>query len=693
MAGLDPVGTPTLATQRPQTRSGLVLTLGLLGLIAVLIVPLPTFVLDLLLTLNITGSLLILMATLGASRPLDFSTFPSVILFTALLRLSLNVASTRLILLQGDAGTVIAAFGEVVVGGSYAVGIVVFLILVVIQFVVITKGQNRIAEVAARFALDAMPGKQMAIDADLNAGVLSNEEAKSRRDELSRENEFYGAMDGAGKFIRGDAIAGLIITAINIIGGILLGVFMRNMNVSSAMQTYTVLTVGDGLISQIPGLVVSIASGILVTKAASKKDLGDEIRGQLLESRGAARTAGTALTILGLVPGFPTLPFLLFGGGLLAYSLRGAAKETETEPTDETPEPLADEEDRIRELLRVDRLGIEIGYRLISLVDPGKHGGLLEQIASLRRQLASELGIVVPPIRVKDDVTLDPNAYRIRLLGHEIASGSLRAGHYLALDPTGTAAPIDGLDAIEPAYGLPAKWISEAKKEHAEIAGYTVIEAPSVLITHLTELIQNHAHELLSREDVQALLDHAKENAPTIVDDLVPKTLTALQIQRVLALLLKERVPIRNLPLILEALAESAGEQRDPQALVEAVRLRLSRALTEPLRGPDGKLHVATIEAPLEQRLLSAIGAAQGPAEVLPEGSLGRFVERCASVLADLVKSNHPPLLVVRAGLRRFLAEAVTGAVPGAAVLSYQEIASCSGVEVVAQVKLDEVAA
>lgn len=672
---------------------GVALTFLILGLVAVLILPLPTFVLDMLLTCNIAGSLLILMATLSASRPLDFSTFPTVILFTALLRLSLNVASTRLILGKGDAGSVIAAFGKVVVGGSYAVGIVVFLILVIIQFVVITKGQNRIAEVAARFALDAMPGKQMAIDADLNAGVLSNEEAKARRDELARENEFYGAMDGAGKFIRGDAIAGIIITGINIAGGILLGVFQQNLDVGQAMEKFTVLTVGDGLISQIPGLLVSVASGILVTKAASKKDLGEEMRLQLFSGSTGVRTAGAALSILGLVPGFPTIPFVLLGGLLITASLRDGDNEGDVPEEDPDAEPLRDEEDRIRDLLRVDRLSIEIGYRLISIVEPGKHGGLLDQIASLRRQLATELGIVVPPIRVKDDVSLEPNAYRIRLLGHEIADGTLRAGHYLALDPTGTAAPIDGLEAVEPAYGLPACWISEAKKEEAEIAGYTVIEAPSVLVTHLTELIRANAHEILTREDVQALLDHAKESAPATVEDLVPKTFSAQQIQRVLALLLKERVAIRNLPLILEALAASEPDQRDAPTLVETVRLRMARALLAPLRAPDGKLHIATIEAPLEQRLLAAIGAGNGPAEVLPEGALARFVDRCAAVLAELVTNGLPPVLVVRAGLRRFLSEAVTGAVPGSSVLSYQEIATSPDVEVHAQVKLEEVAA
>ncbi len=669
---------------------------GFLGLLAVLIIPLPTFLMDLMITLNVSLSLLILMTTLSANRPLDFSTFPSVILFSALLRLSLNVASTRLILLQGDAGSVIRAFGDFVVGGNYVIGTVVFLILIVIQFVVITKGQNRIAEVAARFTLDAMPGKQMAIDADLNAGILTNEEAKERRAEIARESEFYGAMDGAGKFIRGDAIAGLIITAINILGGILIGTLMRGLEIGQALQTYTILTVGDGLVSQIPSLIVSVASGILVTKAASKEDLGGEIAGQLIGREGSLRTAGLVLCGLGIVPGLPLTPFLILGGSLLLLSSR-TRKEEERERERESAEEAAssepDEEQRIQELLKVDRLGIRIGYRLIPIVDPGRHGGLLENIASMRRQFAGTHGIVIPPIRVKDEVQIDPNEYKILLGGSEIASGELRVGQYLVIDPSGGIPEIEGFEAVEPAFGLPAKWIPETRKEKAEVLGYTVIDAPSVLITHLSEIIKKQAHEILNREDVQALLDNLKQSHPTIVEETVPKILSLSQVQRILGLLLKEQVPIRDLATILEAVGDAAEESKDSRHLVEAVRLRLSRTIVEPLLGSGRDLKVATIDAELENALLTAMtgqGKGQG---ILAEGAIGRFVEQTAEVLAGLVREGRAPILVTRAALRPFLAEAVIGAVPGASVLSYQEIAHVANVDVCSRIRLEEAAA
>jgi flagellar biosynthesis protein FlhA len=683
----------SLGSRSALTRAGTLLIFGLLGMIAVLVVPLPTFVLDLLITLNVACSLLILMATLAASRPLDFSTFPSVILLTALLRLSLNVASTRLILLQGDAGAVIRAFGEFVVGGNTIVGIVVFLILIIVQFVVITKGQNRIAEVTARFTLDAMPGKQMGIDADLNAGAISNEEARERRAELARENEFYGAMDGAGKFIRGDAIAGLIITAINIIGGIAIGTLVRGLDVGQALQAFAVLTVGDGLVSQVPSLIVSIASGILITKAASHRDLAQEMVGQMTGRRVVLRIVGGTLAALALVPGLPTVPFFLVGVAMLAVASRRPEQPDERDQAGAQPTTELSEEQRLQELLRVDRLGLEIGYRLISLVESSRHGSLLEHIASLRRQMAGSLGIVIPPVRVKDNVQLEPNAYRVLLMGQEIAKGEVRAGQYLAMDPTGQATPIDGTPTVEPAFGLPARWITEGQKEQAEIMGYTVIDAPSVLITHLTEVLKRTAHELLSREDVQALLDNTKKLAPTVVSDVVPGLLSASEVQRVLALLLKEQVPIRNLALILEALGDAAATSKDCGHLVESVRLRLARAICEPYLDGQSTLHVATIHGPLEARLARALTGGGNGSELLAQGELGRFVECTAGVLAGLAKDGKPPVLVTRAQLRPLLAEAVTSAVPGSAVLSYQEVACVRDVKVKGQVTVEGVAA
>ena len=678
---------------RSINKANAVLMFGVISLIGVLIIPLPTFILDLLITANITGSILILMATLSAHKPLDFSVFPSVILFSALLRLSLNVASTRLILLNGDAGSVIQAFGDFVIGGEFVVGIVVFLILIVIQFIVITKGQNRIAEVTARFTLDAMPGKQMAIDADLNNGVISNEEAKQRRADISREAEFFGAMDGAGKFIRGDAIAGLIITAINILAGIAIGMLRQGLTFNEAAKTFTVLTVGDGLSAQIPSLVVAIASGILVTKAASKNAIASEMASQIVGQRTVVFSSGIILAALGFVPGMPKIPFFLIGGSLVFYSMRLAEAEAEEDAESKSgEEEEASEESRIEDLLVVDRLGIEIGYRLISIVDPGRHGGLLDHIAALRRTFASTLGFVVPPIRVKDNIQLEPNGYRILLMGQEIAKGELRAGQYLAMDPTGSAPEIEGKETIEPAFGLPARWITEGQKEKAEILGYTVIDAPSVLITHLTELLKSMAYEVLSREDVQALIENLKKQNPTVVEEVVPSLLTPSQVQRVLATLLKEKVSIRNLALILESLGDIAPDTKDPRQLVEAVRLRLSRALVEPYQDPDGKLFVATIDGDLERQLLAAL-TGNGDQTTVSQGILGSFVEKCAEVLAELVRQGQPPVLVCRASLRPYLAEAVVAAIPGSAVLSYQEIACVHDIQVLEQVNLEGAAA
>ena len=684
---------------KPARRAGTLLVAGFLGIFAVLLIPLPTFVLDLLITVNVSISLLILLSTLSANRPLDFSTFPTVILFTALFRLSLNVASTRLILLEGNAGSIIRSFGDFVVGGNYVVGTVVFLILIVIQFAVITKGQNRIAEVAARFTLDAMPGKQMAIDADLNAGIISNEEAKERRQDIGRESEFYGAMDGAGKFVRGDAVAGLIITAINILGGILIGSIQRGMTVGQAMETYTVLTVGDGLVSQIPGLIVSIAAGILVTKAASKVDLQEEISEQLAGEERTLFLAGLVLWAIALVPGFPFIPFSILGTGLIIFSRRKkhpASPESSEVEGEEEEDAHRSEEEELEDLLRVDRLGIEIGYRLIPIVDPGKHGGLLDHIASMRKQFASASGMVVPPIRVKDNIQLEPNEYRILLMGQEIGKGELRAGQYLAIDPTGNAPAIEGTDTVEPAFGLPAKWITEGQKEQAEIMGYTVIEAPNVLVTHLTELLKTVAHEVLSREDVQALLDNLEKTAPTIVKDTVPNILSVSLVQRLLSNLLKEQVPIRNLALILEAASDAYGETKDLGQVTEAVRLRLARAITEPLIDREGTLHVATIDPALEGSIAQALTGANQPgggAAVLEQGALGRFVETTAVILAELVTKGHPPVLVTRAALRPLLAEAILGAVPGSAVLSYQEISHLKKIDVISQIGLEGAAA
>jgi len=657
------------------------------GILAVMLIPLPPLLLDAMLCLNITSSLMILMAVLNAGRPVEFSTFPSVLLFTALFRLSLNVASTRLILLEGNAGDVIRTFGNFVVGGNPLVGIVIFLVLIVIQFIVITKGQNRISEVSARFALDAMPGKQMSIDADLGAGIITAEEAKARRQALTAEMEFYGAMDGAGKFVRGDAVAGLIITGINIVGGLIMGVIYRNMTAGQAFDEYTILTIGDGLVAQIPALLVSTAAGILVTKGASEQSLGQEMGDQMMASGRALRLVAVVLMLMAILPGMPTMLFAIIAALLFTFSntvenARKAAAEQKQKAAAAATEEKKPEDGHgpVEELLAVDRLGVEIGYRLIGLVEPGRHGGLLDHIRSLRRQFAQALGLVVPPIRVRDNVQLDPNTYRVLLGGQEIARGTLRAGHFLAMDPSGTAAPIQGVETVEPAFGLPARWITESDKDRAELLGYTVIDAASVLITHLTEVLKKVSGELLSRDDVKTLVDNLKKVSPAVVEELIPAQLSLGQVQRILAGLLKEGVPIRNLQTILEALADACIETKDLRALTEQVRARLARTIVEPHLDPAGTLYAAFLDPDLERNLAEALAGNDGVAN-LPNGFLGRFVDRTAEALSSMAKSGRDPVLVTRASLRPFLAEAIAGVIPNAAVLSYQETTPAKRVE------------
>ncbi len=661
------------------------LALFFLGVLAVMLIPLPPILLDAMLCMNITTSLMIVMAVLNANRPVEFSTFPSVLLFTALFRLGLNVSSTRLILLEGDAGDVIRTFGSFVVGGQPVVGIIIFLVLVIIQFIVITKGQNRISEVTARFTLDAMPGKQMSIDADLSAGLLTNEEAKKRRKELATEMEFYGAMDGAGKFVRGDAVAGLIITAINIAGGLIIAMVYRGLPFETAFVDYTVLTIGDGLVAQIPGLLVSTAAGILVTKGASEEGLGQEMGNQLLGKPRTLRLVAGILALMSLLPGMPILLFLAIAAAIFFFAgsveRRQGEEETEKQKQAEEEEQAESEEEQpLEDLLAVDRLGIEIGYRLISLVDAGKHGGLLDHIRSLRRQFAQGLGFLLPPIRVRDNVQLDPNAYRVLLGGEEVARGELRAGQYLAMDPSGSAQPIQGIETTEPAFGLPARWIAEADKDRAELLGYTVIDAASVLVTHLTELLKKIANELLTRDDVKSLVDNLQKAAPAVVEELIPNQMTLGQVQRILSSLLKEGVPIRNLQTILEGLADASVDTKDPKLLTEQVRVRLARTIVEPHLDPTGVLHAAFLDPDLERNLAEALAGTDG-ATNLPPGFLGRFVDSTAEALTAMAQTGKDPVLVTRASLRPFLADAINGVIPGAAVLSYQETTPASKVE------------
>jgi len=672
-----------------RSRKNSALGLIFVAVLTVMLVPVPGILLDVLLCINITVALLIVMAVLNTDRPADLSTFPTLLLFTALFRLALNVASTRLILLDGDAGNVISTFGQFVVGGEPIVGVIVFLILVVIQFIVITKGQNRISEVAARFTLDALPGKQMSIDADLSAGIISNEEAKERRKELSSEAEFHGAMDGAGKFVRGDAIAGIIITAINIAGGLLIAMVYRNMDFGAAVDKYTILTVGDGLVSQIPGLIISTAAGILVTKTDSKQGLGSDMGNQVFGKSQALKTVAVIAALVGLMPGMPTFIFVAVACLLFLQSRRNGDQQQRVErekvEQEEQEAHAESPQQAIEDMLAVDRLGIEIGYRLISLVETGRHGGLLDHIRAVRKQFASNLGLLIPPIRVKDNIAIDPNGYRILLGGQEVAKGELRAGNYLAMDPAGLGGEIQGIDTVEPAFGLPAKWISESEKDKAEMEGYTVIDAPSVLITHLTELLKRISSELLSRDDVKTLVDNLKKTAPAVVEELIPSQLGLGQVQRVLSGLLKEQVPIRNLQAILEALADHCIDTKDLRQLTEFVRGRIARTIVEPHLDAEGTLHAAVIDPDLERSLADAVSGSDGIGN-LPPGFLARFVDETATALASLSQSGRNPVLVTRASLRPFLAEAVAGIIPGAAVLSYQETGPANKVETAARV-------
>jgi flagellar biosynthesis protein FlhA len=661
-----------LPTGLTAPRAELTLSLALLGVLVVLLVPLPPVLLDLLLALNLGLTVLLLLVTLSATQPLDFSVFPSLLLLLTLLRLSLNVATVRLILLTGHPGMLVSAFGNFVVGGNLVVGLVIFLILIVIQFVVITKGAGRISEVAARFTLDAMPGKQMAIDAELNAGAIDEVEARRRRQRLVQEAEFYGAMDGAGKFVRGDAIAGLIITAINLVGGIILGLG-RGMDISQALHTYSVLTVGDGLVSQIPALIVATASGILVTKAASQSSLGQEIGSQVSAQPRTLTTGAFILLGLGLAPGMPKLPFLVLAAALWlgARRLGIAARRPAPTSTDKAAPPRAPAEVPLEDFLQVDRACVEIGARLIPLVDPKRDSGLLDRIGGLRRDLARKEGIWVPPIRVRDNIQMEPEAYRVLVGGREVARAGLRPGRWFAIDPGGARLPIEGEATKDPAFGLPARWIAENDRQRAELGGYTVVDAPSVLITHLGEVLRRHAHELLSREDLKQLVDKVRETAPTVVDELIPNVLTMGVLHRVLALLLEEHVPISNLTRILEALASHAPQTKDPVELTERVRGELGRSLCDRFRDAEGRLHALVLDPRLELELRRAM---QDKTLVLEPARLEKLLTRLGNEWRKASLRGREVALLCDTALRRPLRQALARSLRDLAVIAYQEV-------------------
>jgi flagellar biosynthesis protein FlhA len=591
-----------------------VISVGVVAILMVMLLPLPRFLLDLLLSFDITLSVIILLVGLQVRRPIEFSVFPSVLLMITLFRLSLNIASTRLILLHGNegagaAGEVIRAFGNFIVGGNYTVGLVVFSILVIINFVVVTKGAGRVAEVAARFTLDAMPGKQMSIDADLNAGLINEADARRRRREIAEEADFYGAMDGASKFVRGDAIAAVIIILVNIIGGLAIGILQQGMSPALAAQTYTILTVGEGLVAQIPALIVSTAAGIVVTRAASETDLGGEMTRQLLMSPKPVGIAAGILLALGLVPGLPHVAFLALGSAIawIAYHLH-QQEQIQATPA---PAPVAQKaEESPTRVTPLDLMEVQVGYGLIGLVEGTQGTALLDRIKALRRQFADSMGFVVPPIHIRDNLQLRPNEYAIILKGVEVAKADVLPGHLLAIDPgTGQRGLVQGIATKEPAFGLPALWVPEGAREQAQIAGYTVVDASSAIATHLSELIKRHGHELLGRQEVQTLLDEVGKSHPKLVEELIPTLLPLGTVVRVLGNLLKEGIPIRDLRSILEAVSDQATLTKDAEVLTEYARQALARTITKQYQASDGSLQVITLDPRLDRSLAEQAAA------------------------------------------------------------------------------------
>ncbi len=664
--------------------SDLGIAFGLVAVLAVLVVPMPPFILDLFLVLAFALSVMLMLTSVYAQKALDFSVFPSLLLVTTLLRLSLNVATTRKILLSGAeegtaaAGEVIKAFGEFVVGGNYAVGIVVFTILVIINFIVITKGAGRVAEVAARFTLDAMPGKQMAIDADLNAGLINEEEARRRRTEIAKEADFYGAMDGASKFVRGDAIAGILIVVVNIVGGILIGTIQKGMDIGRAAEVFTLLTIGDGLITQIPALIVSTAAGIIVTRTASGTNYSQEFTRQLFMNPKALMASAGVVGFMGIIPGLPTIPFFIMGGGLYGIARRVSRKDKEVADAKvrkETEERAKPTQEKLENLLTVDTLELEVGYGLINIVDADQNGDLLERITNIRKQFALDLGIIVPPLRIRDNLELKPGDYQVLLKGVQIGTGSLMVGHLLAMDPGNVSDPVAGIPTKEPAFGLDALWITPRQKEDANYAGYTVVDLSTVIATHLTELVRSYASELLGRQELQQLLDSLKATAPKVIEDLIPNLLPVGTVLKVLKTLLREGVSIRDLKTILEALAEAAPSQKDPTLLTEQVRTALARQITKKLVGTEGELQLLTLDRNIEETIAGGIiHTDQGQQLSLDPEFVRHFIGDLNSQVMESSQFSSHTVILCSPMIRSHLKGLIDRFIPNIAVLSHNEI-------------------
>ncbi len=676
---------------RLASNSNLMLTIGIVIILAVMILPMPSFLLDMLLVMNISAALLVLFVTLFILRPMDFSVFPGLLLILTLFRLSLNIASTRLILSQGYAGEIIASFGSFVVQGNYVVGMVIFLILVIINFVVITKGANRIAEVSARFTLDAMPGKQMAIDADLNAGLIDDVEAQRRRQEIAREADFYGAMDGASKFVRGDAIAGLLITLINLIGGLLIGSLQRGLSLSEAASTYTLLTVGDGLMAQIPALLISVASGIVITRASSSANMGDQLTSQLVAQPKAIYSSAGVAFLMGVMPGMPFVPFsavaiimALIARQIQEFRRRELEEKRIEEEEAETVEPT----ERIEEFLHPDAFEIELGYGLIPLVDVNQGGNLLKRISTIRKSIAIELGVLVPPIRIRDNIQLSSNEYVFKIYGVKVASGQVMLDRYMVVNPD-KALQLKGIEMEEPTFGLPALWVTDEERERAEVAGNTVVEAPAVIATHLMEVLRNNAHKLLDRQETQRMLDHLKETHAALVEGLVPEVVSLGTIRSILKNLLREHIPIRNLVTILETVADYAPFSKDADVLTEYVRAALAETITEILKVEEGYVVVAMLEPRLEDHILSVIregGAHLQNLGFTPQQVNGLF-EDLADKIEEMSNLGVQPALLVSPQIRRAVRKFTETIFSNLFVVAYSELTADTEVKSVGTVR------
>lgn len=663
--------------------SDYLIAVGVVAVLIIMIIPLPTFLLDILLSFNITFSLIILLVSLYMVQPLEFSVFPSLLLLVTLFRLSLNIASTRIILLYGHegvgaAGQVINSFGNFVVGGNYVVGMVVFLILVLINFIVITKGSVRTSEVAARFTLDAIPGKQMSIDADLNAGMIDERQAQKRRRKLEQEADFYGSMDGAIRFVRGDAIAAIIITGINVLGGFFIGVFQKGMGISEAAQVYTLLTIGDGLVSQLPGLIISTSAGIVVTRASSDQNLGKDIIAQLFLHPRAFVVVSIVLAFFGTIPGLPHFAFFALAAfvGWIAYFILGEQKKSEAEKIKKIEkEKKAPVQERVESLLPLDPIELEVGYELIPLVDSSKNGELLGRIKSIRRQFALELGIIVPPIHICDNLKLKPNEYAVILKGTEVARGELMIEYFLAMNPGADAGKIEGIPTKEPTFGLPATWITENDKGKAQMEGYTVVDNTTVVTTHLKEIIKNHAHELIGRQETQLLLDNIKETHPKAVEDITPNLLSLAQIQTVFQNLLKEHVSIRDILTILDVLGKYASLTKDTDVLTEYVRQALARLISKQYQTSTGEIPVLTVDQKIEDIMSGSLQRTDfGSFVSLEPKIVNQLLHKIKVALENVPPLESQPVILSSSNIRVHLKKLTERFIPNLVCLSHNEI-------------------